>query len=146
MCLYIDKKRHTKSGFKYVPHTAPKNLVVRKCAKKYGFRYESPYQNTEILFGKLFKTTMGVSGALVERGFHSFTSNIQSKNDIRRSRTTLHSPDVEIIYGVIPAGAKFYMGLDNEVVSDQIIYFKTEADLLKHYKSDKLAKPYSPNA
>lgn len=151
MCLYVDEQRHNKNVIGYRrSFVADRPLVIKKRVRTNVTNggvivYLSPYYRSNVIqFGVSLKTTLGVRKSVygsrrmvVEQGFHGFLYSADAST--WKNRGTIDTPDSVTIYGVIPVGAKYYVGLDDEVVTDQIMYFKSVAAINKHYKVSKLA-------
>lgn len=151
MCLRVDDIRHPlkeiKKGVRTAkPFVADRPLIVKKRVKT-RFGYYSPYMNTPIIFGipqstALSITVGGYSGkTVVDQGFHAFCYNANYRS--WQYRPSLKGPGVGTIYGVIPVGAKYYIGTNDEVVCDKITYYKSLAAIRKAFGVAELAEPHS---
>jgi len=161
MCLYVNTDRHYKATTEVIKakrsweydHTirtpiefvATQPLIVKKRVRRNHQNpnsFHSPYQYTPIKFGVKLTTDMqagGIGGNRVEHGFHAYTYDATALS--WSGRPTLMGRDVVTIYGVIPAGARYYMGTDEEIVTDTIIYFRDLKSLRDHYGMKKVGKP-----
>lgn len=161
MCLSIDRFRHVErrkhkdGATRAVSFKADRPLIIKKRVRCTFIRakgetvsdakYTSPYWNTPIEFGKVLKTKMGYikgyyNGERIERGFHGFLYSAQPCNWVHRSMLRAH--DIVTIYGVIPQGARYYIGIDKEVVSESIIYFKSLHELRAYYGVNTIGEPH----
>lgn len=160
MCLTIDKKRHHQRETGEFTKNRPKEFVADRpliIMKRVRFRridavrkqYRSPYYDTLIRLKQLYKCTMNVRfseynsevyRSVVERGFHGFLMSATVSDWY--NRPTLLKSNITTIYGVIPVGAKYYIGCNKEVVSNEVMYFETLQDIANHYNVEKLADPH----
>ena len=150
MCLYIDFDYHSDRK----PKVADRPFVVKKRLRKMDSgKYLTPYQGGMVEFGVLYEDYNDFEKEIddvidnnnfntVDYGHHSFRYNTIILDFIDR-RYTIADRDTVWVYGVIPQGARFYIGLHQDLVSDSIVYYKTLDDLKEAYGCTKLAKPIS---
>lgn len=163
MCLFVNGDRHyknTKSGviagrYSWEPDrvlqtpnafVAKQPLIVKKRVRRNQNdpnSFHSPYQYTPIRFGVTLTANMyakpGQFSSKVEEGHHAFLYSATTLS--WRDRPSLTASGVVTIYGVIPAGARYYIGTSDEVVTDKIIYFRDLKSLRDHYGMTKVGKP-----
>lgn len=138
MCLYINGSRHNRlysysfGECKYKSLIADRPLLVKKRVKRDDSGiYKSPYQQTKIKFRVALSTELEKSWNSVDAGFHCYLYSAEHKN--WSQRPTLCGSSIVTIFGVIPKGAEYYIGADKEVVTDQIMYFKSLNDVAVYY-------------
>lgn len=161
MCLDVLALRHNKVRTETHPYSfhkinirepfiATQPLVVKKrvdstrgsSGKEF---LRSPYQGTAIILGQLLTTTMTANGSrysnntTIEQGFHAYLYSADRKD--WRYRNRLNRKGVVTIYGVIPAGAKYYIGSNKEVVAESIIYYRNLPSLRKAFNIKKFGEP-----
>lgn len=120
MCLYLKKTKK---------YTASENIEVfkrfLKPSKEDTKTLITPYMNKRLYKNRLLKTKIGrimpsilkSKKGFIEQGFHSY-----SKLSTAMDKSRLLSIDCEVIYCcIIPKGAEYYIGEDNEIVSNQLI-------------------------
>lgn len=136
MCLTIYKS----SNNKVTAHVADRDLIVNKYMRYIPseMRLYSPYQSgNSYVFNKVytapnFHTTCEDS---VEYGFHSYKWGCSAPSwrlILRENRKTI---------AVIPAGSRYFVGTNNEIVSNKIIFFKDMNSLYKYYNINCLGNP-----
>jgi hypothetical protein len=135
MCLHIDVRNHVagptdksadvNKSFKVAPRPILVHKVLVHTTAKTG---RSPYFQFRYNFGKLYKSAIGKAlqgsyskGWNIGKGLHSF----YKKTAPRANNFSQNN----IYPAIIPAGAKFFMGSGDEIVSDQLIVYKTMQDL-----------------
>lgn len=147
MCLYIYEPVHGKSASSVL--VADRPLIVQKqlsWVKPTG-GYAPYYGNFKYIFGKThsvrkfgirtrsyvdycgqgnFRTVREVR---VYEGLHSLRLNMDSPD---RGEYTKRSTEGGYHWAVIPKGAKFLFGRNNDVVSTELIVFRTKAQLLEY--------------
>lgn len=129
MCLDID------TNLNRTPKIATFPIVVYKALDRYKNRYESPYQAFKYDFGVLYTRKMRkVDSRYIEHGLHACITKEQAAMHMFETHSVM-------VFGVIPVGAQFYLGHDDEIVSNQMILFKTTAALKKYFGVQKLGTP-----
>lgn len=125
MCLYIDHRKN-KGHFIHCPTVAVKPIIVYKFISIRNnflyapFRYYcyGSYQSSlSIKEPRLAKYAINS----VSIGIHSYIKRI------------IPYPCTSLYYCIIPLGAKYYVGIDNDIVSDKLIIFKDLNELIKAY-------------
>jgi len=155
MCLTINIALHTRINrsdpdWFRDPFVADRPLIIKKRVELRDGKYYSPYQGSLIKFAKILTATFSRSSYTnngIEQGFHGFKFDATSADWEGRygisDRFIMHYAfTIETIYGVIPAGTKYYIGHNNEVVTESVIYFKTLEDLQKYYGVDTIGTPH----
>lgn len=155
MCLTIDQNRHNKRDFKATikgrakEFVADRPLVIKKRVRYKHItagrkQYRSPYFDTTIRMQKPYECIMSVYDnghrATVERGFHGYLMSATAID--WQMRPTLTRIDICTIYGVIPTGAKYFIGRGGEVVSSAVMYFESLQDIKDYYDVERLADPH----
>lgn len=161
MCLDVLADRHNRVRTETNPYSfhkvnirepfiATQPLVVKKRVDSMRTStgkelLSSPYQGTMIVLGQLLTTTMTANGSrysnntTIEQGFHAYLYSADRK--AWRYRNRLNRKGVVTIYGVIPAGAKYYIGKDKEVVTESITYYRNLSSLRKAFNIKKFGEP-----
>lgn len=148
MCLVVDFRYHSDRK----PKVADRPFIVKKRLRKdrLADKYITPYQYTEVIFGMLYdnfrdfeeeidRVIRGVDRT-IDYGHHSFRYGTTIQDFIDR-RYTIADRNTVWVYGVIPAGTRFYVGLYDDLVSEQIVYYQTLNDIKKAYGCKNLGKP-----
>ncbi len=153
MCLHIDKRRmniHAKATQRHAM-VAVRPLVVKKrlvtASKAAG---ETPYQRTLMTFGnryditdrKTFDIYNGVYNHIASiegGGFHALMFDATSKNCTWLPYSCYEQ---ELYPAIIPAGTKFFIGTDRDIVARSIIVYHNMRDLeAAHGKMDATLLP-----
>lgn len=132
------------------PFIATQPLIVKKrvdsTRNSMGTEFlSSPYQGAKIVLGQLLTTKMTANGSrysnntTVEQGFHAYLYNADRKD--WKCRLRLNRKGMVTIYGVIPAGAKYYIGSNKEVVTESITYYRNLPSLRKAFNVKKFGEP-----
>ena len=138
MCLTID---NIKMG---LPHTwinrsdalvAKRPLIVRKrmSIDRFTGNACTPYQRFPMKYGVRYtaKKAFDIYGTYSTRidggGFHAVLSSATKDN----CRWLRHADATEkLVYGIIPKGTHFFLGVDNDIVSKSIILYANYSDLV----------------
>ena len=133
MCL-IKSLIHKNNWHK--PFIAKNNIIVYKAldTKDDGNMHIcTPYMNFPIIFdnGKcvMKEPRMDIYGDLVENGIHSYTTEQRCKetcDDFFQCTGTRR------FWAVIPKGSEFFVGIDDDIVSNKLIIFKTREEFRKY--------------
>lgn len=125
MCLTIARSAHPK----LLPRIATRPLIVRKDVFVVSKgRYRSPYYSStksgagfwkDGVMSKVTTLTKGGRNKYVHKGLHSA---LPSRHRVGSKR----------LWAVIPAGAKFFLGMQDDLVSDKLIVFLNEAEMKKY--------------
>ncbi|BBA65221.1 predicted ORF [Xanthomonas phage XacN1] len=123
MCLDIDVRYHPNYGKKGSAFIAQQPILVYKrlnCADKTGGK--APYQGTRWDFG-------------VEQRVPRFGYWGQNRREIDVGLHAFFTKDANRCYGdvfpaVIPAGARFFLGTNGEVVSTALTVYRTQKEML----------------
>ena len=136
MCLLVDKDRHCKKGGKGVnPHfrrarTVTSPILVYKVLKNDdGETAISPYRGFRWTFGEEHTATF--THEVVEYfNEHSIDAGLHAFRDIDSAK---HLKNLvvghKVYYGVIPVGAKVYMGVGNDIVATRMTVYASMNDL-----------------
>lgn len=138
MCLYI------KSGV----HEAQTDIHVFKVLEPRfsGGRYITPFFFTPVNFNPQNIATMksellevyddDSETNVVRIGIHSFVNLKAVENyDFNRFSNTYH-----FCNAVIPKGARYYIGVDDDVVSDRLVIFENEEAYEKHKETHEVTE------
>lgn len=152
MCLIISKYIHPKSGkFGQINClVAQEDILVYKCLDCTDGEYCTPYREMPITFnkGKYAYKKVGMrehfycgSGETtsVDFGIHSFGTKGAAIETCKmfhvQSGTSMH-------YAIIPKGSNFYIGIDEDVVSNNLIVYREKRTFDKYYKGTIDIKEY----
>ena len=144
MCLIISKYIHPKSGpyGKVNCLVAQEDIVVYKCLDCVDGEYCTTYREMPITFNKgkyVYKEVDmsehfycgKIGSASVDVGIHSFGTKgaalATCKEFHVQCGTSMH-------YAVIPKGSNFYIGIDEDVVSNNLIVYREKRTFDKYYK------------
>lgn len=151
MCLITSKFYHKKDKDNCVKcFVAQEDILVYKCIDcKYGL-YSTPFQYMPIIFtkGKYVYNEAYMdeyaycgrdAGAGINVGIHAYGTKAAamatSKSFHSSSGTSMH-------YAVIPKGSNFYIGVDEEVVSNNLIVYREKRCFDRHYPNIIDVKQY----
>ena len=122
MCLYT-KQRH--------PKVAEKDIVVYKVLDQrmgspyYGLLYPLNEKRTSILKNYDWKwEEAGHKVYDVEEGLHAYTKRMAAyvkRHYLNRCDSEKDFTTYSVYKAIIPKGAKYYIGLDNDIASDALI-------------------------
>lgn len=148
MCLSINNTFHKKEK----SLVAEQNILVYKVleryvGKEYNNKYHTPYQGKRINFNpndgmyfykntRIKKELFGSDGRkqkLITNGIHSFTDKQVAVNEVvMYSNNSTYRQSMH--YAIIPKGSNFYIGIDGDIVSTNLVVFRTKKDYLKGKK------------
>lgn len=141
MCLTVD---YNKMGLSYSclglvrsdALIAKRPLIVRKRMSIDRFTGDAytPYQRFPMKYGvrytakKAFDIHGDYDGTKIDGGgFHAVLSSANKEN----CRWLRHADATEkLVYGIIPKGTHFFLGVDNDIVSKSIILYANYRDLV----------------
>lgn len=114
MCLYVKNYNSNGSHIK----TSTENIKVYKRfyaeTQDEDLLLSSPHQDYEYHLGYNYKLSTELdNGSIIYEGFHAYTS--------KHHATSIAGSREIIITCIIPKGAKYIIGYDAEIVSDQLI-------------------------
>ena len=130
MCLYIDESVHGSAYSKQKAFIAQTDIVVWKFLdKRYDYRdgkyhYHAPYRGTEYKLGDLNESALEKEWDKVHKGLHCFASHRKA-----RSEKEIFGSTSSVFCGIIPKGSQVYVGICKELVSNQLIVYKSKKDL-----------------
>lgn len=147
MCLYIDHSLHPKNTRSRSPHygvfTAAKDILVWKSLKNANTRAGyAPYRDTPYVFGEMKTVKLeayfdDMNGrGWVNLGLHACTTPTA-----RATKFCRIYYDAKVYPAVVPKGAKFYLGRNNEIVSDKLTVYADRKELLKAYGATRYGDP-----
>lgn len=151
MCLFIDTYNHEEQPARYIPKVATRPLVVWKVLREQntcssarslnGNRWVSPVRDFPYVFEKLYTSEMVFDGSTIEDGLHALRApNQYEANDIW-GLDPVNFPFKQAFPALIPVGSEFFVGEDDDVVTNQLIVFRTLDDLMNYCGVTKLAPP-----
>lgn len=140
MCLTVD---YHKMGLSYSwikrsdALIAKRPLIVRKrmSIDRFTGNAYTPYQRFPMKYGvrytakKAFDIYGGYGGGtkIDGGGFHAVLSSATKEN----CRWLRHADATEkLVYGIIPKGTRFFLGVDNDIVAKSIILYSSYKDLI----------------
>ena len=142
MCLVTSTFYHKKDSNRNVKcFVAKEDILVYKCLDCIDGEYSTPSQYMPIVFtkGKYVYNKIRMSqkigcgireNALVSKGIHAYSTRdkaIKLIKDFRKTNgTSMH-------YAVIPKGSNFYIGNDDDVVSNNLIVYREKRCFDRYY-------------
>lgn len=125
MCLYINHRKN-KGLFIHRPTIATKPIIVYKfILEQNNFLYSLPRY---YCYGRYQPLLSIEEPRLAKYAINSVSIGIHSY--VRR---IISYPSSSLYYCIIPIGAKYYVGIHNDIVSDKLIIFKDLDELIKAY-------------
>ena len=144
MCLVTSNDYHKKDNNRNVKcFVAKEDILVYKCLDCTNGEYSTPFQYMPIVFtkGKYVYNKVKMSqkigcrireNALVSKGIHTYSTKnaaiALSKSLYGRNGTSMH-------YAVIPKGSNFYIGNNDDIVSNNLIVYRDKRCFDRHYPS-----------
>lgn len=146
MCLVVSKFYHKKDSNRNVKcFVAKEDILVYKCLDYhyYNGEYCTPFQYMPIMFtkGKYVYNKVNMSqkrscgireNALISKGIHAYSTKnaaiALSKSLYGRNGASMH-------YAVIPKGSNFYIGNNDDIVSNNLIVYRDKRCFDRHYPS-----------
>ena len=124
------------------PFIAKNNIVIYKAldTKKLDNTKDicTPFMYFPIIFdnGKCImkESSMDINGEFAHKGIHAYTS--EEKCEIT-CRFFYHGTGTKKFWAVIPKGSKYFIGKDEDIVSDNLIIFKNREEFRKYKKENK---------
>lgn len=151
MCLVTSKFYHKKDKNHNVKClVAKEDILVYKCLDCVGRLYYTPFQHMPIVFTKgkyvYNKECMDeytycgkASSVAIRVGIHAYGTKNVALATCRGYHiicgTSMH-------YAVIPKGSNFYIGIDEDVVSNNLIVYREKRCFDKYYKGTIDIKEY----
>ena len=153
MCLITSKFIHPNSNGKVKCLVAQEDILVYKCLDCIDGEYCTPYQCMRLSFTKgkyVYKKVNMVTEAIctncgrgmstgINVGIHAYGTKgaaiAYSKSFHNWYGTSMH-------YAIIPKGSNFYIGQDEDVVSNNLIVYREKRCFDKHYKGTIDIKEY----
>ena len=137
MCLLINTDLHKNNK----PFVADKNIVVYKFLKYDMGCFYTPFQYFIVNFDKngMFfydNTEMEISNKKVYRGIHSYIK--ETYIPFFYGQADVLGYQEALFYAIIPAGSHYYIGVDNDIVSDNLIIFKHTQDINRFILKEKI--------
>lgn len=132
MCLYVDRQYHP---FTYISKPKPKvatfPILVYKALGFDGKRYIAPYRGTKYNFNKTYTAKLGVLlNYYIDRKRYEWYEVGEGLHAcITKDRADQISSNV--FYAIIPPGAEFYLGDENDIVASKLIVYESKLDLEK---------------
>ena len=144
MCLITDNYYHKKDKFNNVKcFVAEEDILVYKCLDCKNGEFRTPFQYMPIVFtkGKYIYTNVYMKkktfckmdeGGYVWSGIHAYRTMSRafavSKSYYEFDGTYMH-------YAVIPKGSNFYIGNNDDVVSNNLIVYRDKKYFDKDYEN-----------
>ena len=127
------------------PFIAKNNIVVYKALDTKNYDYTksiyTPYMHLHIVFdnGKcvMNEPSMEIYGKFIDKGIHAYTTEERCKITCDMYH---HETGTKKFWAVIPKGSKYFVGNENDIVSDNLIIFKTREEFRKYKKENKCVK------
>lgn len=145
MCLSISWSHYDYSTKKYIAETAKCDLEVNKALVsvieykkvngeevKYN-AYSTPFQGTEVKFkdGKYLQKASGNGAHLTKRVHWAVNQGIHSVVKKTHFKLFWH-------HAVIPKGTNFFLGENDDVVSEKLLVFETDKDYEDYCKNNEV--------
>ena len=145
MCLIISKVYHKKDKSIMIKClVAKEDILVYKCLDCTSGEYCTPFQYMPIMFTKgkyvYNKVNMDESVvchenekfACIYSGIHAYSAKVKAimvaKDFHKTNGTSMH-------YAVIPKGSNFYIGNNDDIVSNNLIVYRDKRCFDRHYPS-----------
>lgn len=111
MCLHIDLSKHKWEDGLCLAKKATEDILVWKVITKDNL---SVWRHFIYRENKLFKTQFIQKEEVIYNGYHAYTSRKKAREE--------HELDIgeKIVRFTIPKGARYFMGLNNDVASNMI--------------------------
>ena len=124
------------------PFIAKNNIVVYKALDTKTFdgvkNICTPYMYLPIVFFLFFfvmnEPSMDIYGKFIDKGLHAYTTEERCKKTCDMYH---HETGTKKFWAVIPKGSKYFVGNENDIVSDNIIIFKNREEFRKYKKENK---------
>lgn len=151
MCLIVSDFYHKKDKSNRVKCLiAQEDILVYKCLDCEDGHYCTPFQYMPIIFTKgkyvYGKSDMDESiycgkgeRAGIYAGIHSYGTKAAA---IATSRSFHYDDGTSMHYAVIPKGSNFYIGIDEDVVSNNLIVYREKRCFDRHYPNIIDVKQY----
>ena len=142
MCL---EKSNIHKNHLDIPFIAKNNIEVYKALDTKSFdgfkNICTPYRYLPIVFfeGKcvMNEPSMEIYGNFIDKGIHAYTTE-------KRCKITCDNFHDETgtkkFWAVIPKGSKYFIGIEDDIVSDNLIIFNTREEFRKYKKENKCVK------
>ena len=145
MCLYIHPRYHKKNIFnRYKPLVAKEDILVYKWLHPIGSIYITPFLYERVLFS-CGQALLSVKKFKV---FYKSSCLSSVKQGIHAKTVSEKHLDEEYLHGikeiakehlaVIPRGARFYIGDEQDVVSDKLFIYESKQNFLHFNAEGKL--------
>ena len=123
--MLLKKKKKYRDAVMGLSKVARKNITVFKVLSDC---MVSPYRCKRFEYGVTYKSRFGFKAGPrnihVESGLHSFSASTRARWTISRSGY-YYKPRIDRVFeAVIPKGATYFVGIDEEIVSDRLIIKK----------------------
>ena len=144
MCLITSNDYHKKDNNRNVKcFVAKEDILVYKCLDCTNGEYSTPFQYMPIVFtkGKYVYNKVKMSqkigcgireNALVSKGIHAYSTRGKA---IKTSKSFYGDNGTSMHYAVIPKGSNFYIGNNDDIVSNNLIVYREKRCFDRHYPS-----------
>ena len=138
MCLITSKFYHKKDKDNCVEcFVAQEDILVYKCLDYKDGLYRTPFQHMPIIFTKgkyvykeAYMDKYAYCGEDVSVGIHAYGTKAAA---IATSKSFHSSSGTSMRYAVIPKGSDFYIGIDEDVVSNNLVVYREKRCFDRHY-------------
>lgn len=139
MCLIISKVYHKKDKSNMIKClVAQEDILVYKRLDCTNGEYCTPFQYMPIIFTKgkyaYNKVNMPKSkyywNDTIKVGIHAYTTKNAA---ITISNAFYYNSGTSMRYAIIPKGSKFYIGTDEDIVSNNLIVYREKRCFDRHY-------------
>ena len=124
---------------------AETDLAVYKILEKDNNNFLTPYKKCSIQFenGQFFQVMDGekvldLDFIYIEKGIHAYyrENTAKEKNAILNEASSFLT--FKVHYAVIPKGCEYCLGIEDEIVSTDMIIFETDEDYRKYKRKHKV--------
>ena len=135
MCLIIYFNKHkVDENNQYMPKIAKTDILVYKMLYKYSnYDYETPFQGTGIRFWDgIFiypQTDIKIRWReydTIDAGIHTYSNKKFAKSVTDSENSFYGTYRYELFKAIIPKGSEYFIGISNDIVSNNLIVFETE--------------------
>ena len=129
MCLYIDFAYHVSENgvptcYRAVPRVAGYDILgYKRFNRTSDGKLFSPFRDYLWVPGKLVKAEMRCMSATIEEGLHAYMT-LETAKEYRDFGEVIRPV-------VIPAGTKFYIGMQGDIVAEAMTIYRSLAHAMK---------------
>lgn len=132
MCLYLFESNDELGGLRIAGYNG---LVWKILRRKYRACY-SPFMDKRYYFANLYSAKIKV-----DRPFEEVREGLHSWRTLSRAYTHCRVLGAIIFPAIIPKGSKFYYGRNGDIVSNQLVVYKSMDDIPRRYFQQNIKDP-----